>query len=286
MPERRVKDGFFATLRLARPHVALLAAMYTVLGAYLTGNVWSQHAGDVMKAALVIALIVAFGFIINDYHDIDLDRLSKPYRPIPSGRLSARFALVLACTSAALAILVAATMGGRSAVVGLILVACSAVYSYFLKPTLLLGIAMVAFLNAGAVLYGCMAVGALTPAAVMLTVLALLNASAQETLYNLIDRVEDARSGVMTTAVRLGREATLTLFSVLALGCAAATVAPWTIHLGSKGYIWAALPCSTIPLVGIVIFVRRQATEDTLRAAHSIMKLVRISSVLPVLFLR
>jgi geranylgeranylglycerol-phosphate geranylgeranyltransferase len=279
-------DPLFATLRLARPHVGLLAAMYTVLGAYLTGSAWLRHPSDVIRAALVIALIVAFGFIINDYHDADEDRLSKPYRPIPSGRLSRRFALGLACASAALAVLLAASIGLLPAIVALFLVACSAVYTYMLKPTLLLGIMMVAFLNAAAVLYGCLAVGALTPAAAMLTVLALLNASAQETLYNLEDRAEDVRSDVRTTAVRLGPEATLALFSALGLGCAAVTVAPWLIHLGSGFYIWAALPCSTIPLLGVVIFIRGHPTQSNLSLAHSILKLVRLSSVLPVLLLR
>jgi geranylgeranylglycerol-phosphate geranylgeranyltransferase len=279
-------DPLFATLRISRPHAGLLAAMYTALGAYLAGSAWLHHPGAVLRAGLVIALIVAFGFIINDYHDADEDRLSKPYRPIPSGRLSPRYALMLAWSAAGLAVLVAASLGLRMALAALFLVACSAAYTYYLKPTLLLGITMVAVLNAAAVLYGCLAVGALTPGAVMLTVLALLNASAQETLYNLEDRVEDLRSNVRTTAVRLGPRATLVLFAVLALGCAAATVAPWGIHIGSPVYIWVALPCSTLPLVGVVVLVSIESTQDRLRLAHSIMKLVRLSSVLPVLLLR
>lgn len=275
-----------ATLRIARPHAGLLAAMYTALGAYLASSAWLHHPSTVLRSSLVIALIVAFGFIINDYHDAAEDQLSKPYRPIPSGRLSRRSALALACAAAGLSVVVAATLGLWPTLVALCLVACSAAYTFYLKPTLLLGITMVAFLNAAAVLYGCMAAGALTPAAVMLTVLALLNASAQETLYNLEDRVEDLRSNVRTTAVRLGPKGTLVLFVVLALSCAAATVAPWGIHIGSAAYIWVALPCSTIPLVGVVILVSLRSTQDRLRLAHSIMKLVRLSSVLPVLLLR
>jgi geranylgeranylglycerol-phosphate geranylgeranyltransferase len=279
-------DPLIAILRIARPHVGLLAAIYTVLGAYLASSAWLQHPGAVIRAALVIALIVAFGFIINDYHDADEDRLSKPYRPIPSGRLSPRLALELACVSAALAVLVAASIGFLPAILALFLVACSAFYTYVLKPTLLLGIMMVAFLNASAVLYGCLAAGAFTPAAGMLTVLALLNASAQETLYNVEDRAEDARSDVRTTAVRLGPENSIALFSLLGFGCAIATVVPGLIHLGSGAYIWVALPCSTLPLLGVVVFVRRRPTQDNLGLAHSVLKLVRLSSVLPVLLLR
>lgn len=260
--------------------------MYTVLGGYLTGSAWFRDPGAVIRAALVIALIVAFGFIINDYHDADEDKVSKPYRPIPSGRLSRCTAFRLACTLAALAVIVGASLGLRSTIAAVFLVACSALYSYVLKSTLLLGILMVAVLNASTVLYGCLALDAFTPAAAMLAVLALLNASTQETLYNLEDRAEDAKSDVRTTAVRLGPEATLALFSAFGLVCALSTLVPWAAHLGSALYIWAALPCSTIPLLGIVVFVRGRPTQNNLRLAHSALKLVRISSVLPVLLLR
>ncbi len=278
--------AFSAALRIARPHVGLLAATYTVLGAYLTGNAWFRQPSAIIRAALVIALIVAFGFIINDYHDSDEDRLSKSYRPIPSGRLSSVTAFKLACMCAALAVLVGASLGLLAAITAIVLVGCSALYSYVLKATLLLGILMVAVLNASTVLYGCIAVDAFSPAASMLAVLALLNAGTQETLYNLEDRAEDAKSNVRTTAVRLGPEATLTLFTAFGLGCAVATLVPWTAHLGSGFYIWAALPCSSLPLLGIVAFVRRRPTQGNLRLAHSILKLVRLSSVVPVLLLR
>ncbi len=260
--------------------------MYTAFGAVLARTDWLRYGSEVLRAAIVIGLIVAFGFIINDYHDADLDRRSKPYRAIPSGRVSERFALLLACIAAAAALLVAASIDVRAAAAALALVACSAVYSYFLKATLLMGIATVAVLNVSTVLYGCLAVGAVSPAALMLAVFAFLNAAAQETLYNLVDREEDARYSILTTAVRLGPQRTILLFAVLTLACAAASLVPWVIHLGSPLYIWAALPCTTLPLLGLVLFVWRDRTQDSYTRAHTLMKLVRLSSVVPVLLLR
>lgn len=275
-----------ALLRFARLHVALLAGMYTVLGAAVASTGGIRHGSAVLQAAIFIGLIVTFGFITNDYHDADLDRFSKPYRPIPSGRVSRGFALLLACMSAGLALLVAASIDMRSAAAALVLVICSATYSYFLKATLLLGIATVALLNVSTVLCGCLAADMFSPAALLLAVFAFLNAGAQETLYNLVDRAEDARYGVRTTAVRLGPEKTVRLFATLTLACAAATLAPWVIHVGSAVYIWAALPCSTLPLLGIVLVVWRDPTQETYGRAHRIMKLVRLSSIVPVLLLR
>lgn len=275
----------FTMLRFPRPHAGLLAAMYTVIGSYLASADWPDRESNVIRAAVTIALIVAFGFIINDYHDVDLDRMSKPYRAIPSGVVSERFAVLLAWVAAGLAVGVAASADLRAAAAALVLVICSAVYTLYLKPTLFLGIGMVAVLNAGAVLYGCIAVDALSPAALMLVVFAFLNAGAQETVYNLEDRVGDAASSVPTTAVRLGTEATLGLFSLLALACAAVTLAPPAIHIGSKAYIWTVLPCTTLPLVGIVVYVWMERTQESYGRAHRVMKLLRLSSILPVLLL-
>lgn len=276
----------FAIFRFARPHAGLLAGLSTVVGAYLTGPGWIHHGVDVVRAALAISLVVAFGFIINDYHDADLDRETKPYRAIPAGYVSQRFALVLACVSAAAAIVVAATMGLLSAAIILVLVACSALYSFFLKPTLLLGIGTVAFLSASAVAYGAFAARNLSPAALMLVVLVFLNAAAQETIYNLEDREEDARFSIRTTAVRLGPEATIWLFSALALTCAAATLIPWVLHLGSRAYVWAAILCTLLPLVGIVVYVWRERTQLSFVRAHTFMKLMRLASLVPILLLR
>lgn len=45
---------------------------------------------DLLEALLLApsaALIGAAGNVINDYFDIGLDTVSKPWRPIPSGRI-------------------------------------------------------------------------------------------------------------------------------------------------------------------------------------------------------
>jgi 4-hydroxybenzoate polyprenyltransferase len=131
-----------------------------------------------------------------------------------------------------------------------------------------------------------MAVGSLSPAALMLAVFAFLNAGAQETLYNLVDREDDAAADIMTTAVRLGPGKTLGLFAVLTVTCSLAVMVPWIIHLGSPLYIWTALPCTAIPLLGIVLYVWLKRTQESYRRAHRVMKLVRLSSVIPVLLLR
>ncbi|MQK95647.1 UbiA family prenyltransferase, partial [Escherichia coli] len=43
----------------------------------------------------VVVLIAAGGYVINDYYDAEIDLINKPFRPIPSGRVSKVEALIL-----------------------------------------------------------------------------------------------------------------------------------------------------------------------------------------------
>src|SRR2546425_2274969 len=40
--------------------------------------------------------ICAYSMAINDYYDVEVDRINQPNRPLPSGRLSLRSAMALA----------------------------------------------------------------------------------------------------------------------------------------------------------------------------------------------
>src|SRR5512139_1150182 len=69
-----------AVLTLLRPHNMLASALAVVAGAVIAGD---------PRAALVTGA----GNILNDCFDLDVDRINKPRRPLPSGRISRGAAL-------------------------------------------------------------------------------------------------------------------------------------------------------------------------------------------------
>src|SRR4030081_1432224 len=71
--------------RIARPHKCLLAVLSTVVGSYLSVAGVAMLSPRVVAAAVVMGLVCAFGFIVNDYRDATADGIGKPSRPIPSG---------------------------------------------------------------------------------------------------------------------------------------------------------------------------------------------------------
>src|SRR6187431_327134 len=92
-----------AYLEILRPHNMLAAAFAVYAGYHAAGG---RGADGIIWLAILCALATGGGNAANDAFDADIDRVNKPGRPIPSGRMSVRGALVwYAALSVATAIL-------------------------------------------------------------------------------------------------------------------------------------------------------------------------------------
>jgi geranylgeranylglycerol-phosphate geranylgeranyltransferase len=184
------------------------------------------------------------------------------------------------------ALIVAATLGSVMAGLALGTVLLSTLYSYYLKGTVLLGNGVMALLDASIVIYGGLSVRNLVPAVWVVSLMTFLYVFAQEILYTVADREGDARAGLRTTAAALGPTVALYLFRLFALGFIIIAVLPWFLGIAPNRYLYTILPCSVLPMLGIVIVMRPHATEQTVRRLLGIMKLVWFSSLLPVVLLK
>jgi 4-hydroxybenzoate polyprenyltransferase len=96
------------------------------------------------------ACLYSAGMVLNDYFDVEVDRKERPFRPIPSGRLSRRTAgwlgVALLCAGLGLA---RAADGSLGMLIAALLVVCIVFYDSWLKRTPLgpIGMGMCRFLN-------------------------------------------------------------------------------------------------------------------------------------------
>ncbi len=273
-------------IQITRPKVSIVAASYSLLGAYLSGNGRELLSSTVLRAALVVGLIVAFSFAINDYRDADTDRLNHPERPIPSGRVSYRIARILSLALALTALGIALTLGPLLTIIALFNTVLSTLYSYFLKSTVLIGNSVIAFLNASIVVYGSLAVGRLIPAIWIISLLTFLYSLAQEILFAVGDQEGDAKTGLRTTATYLGTTTSLRLFQLIALSFVVVAIGVWFLGLVPARYLFAMIPCSIFPLVGIVILLSRKVTDSSIHLSIRVIKFVRFFSLLPGILLK
>lgn len=78
-------------IELIRPFNCFLASLATIAGF----NLVSPPNLNTWWAALAVFFITGAGNVVNDFFDIERDRINKPYRPLPSGKISKGFAVAI-----------------------------------------------------------------------------------------------------------------------------------------------------------------------------------------------
>jgi hypothetical protein len=129
------------------------------LGA-LAAHALPEHGLSFALLLPASACLYSAGMVWNDYFDREQDRRERPFRPLPSGRISTRQAARLGTVLLAAGVLLAVLAGRTSAWLAVCLVAAVLLYDGWLKRTWAgpLGMGACRFLN---VLLGVSACGSL-----------------------------------------------------------------------------------------------------------------------------
>jgi 4-hydroxybenzoate polyprenyltransferase len=123
-------------LQLVRLPNLFTAAADPLAGWLIVGGTLSQAASWLPLTLAGVATYAA-GMILNDVFDFEVDRVERPDRPLPSGRVSRRLASVLGVGFLILGLALAALAGKASLFVAIALAACVLGYDGGLKRTLL-----------------------------------------------------------------------------------------------------------------------------------------------------
>jgi 4-hydroxybenzoate polyprenyltransferase len=127
-----------AYLQLVRlPNV--FTAMADILLGFLLTHRTLEPVGPFVLLLAASSLLYLSGMVLNDYFDREQDARERPFRPIPSGRVSERTALVLGAGmmigGVALGWTATAVTGDlRPGIVATLLAACIVVYDGVVKP--------------------------------------------------------------------------------------------------------------------------------------------------------
>lgn len=81
-------------LRLIRPLNCIIAFLAVYVGAWIGKSVVFNL--QLLCAGTAAFLVCAFGNIVNDLKDIEIDRINNPHRPLPSGSASKTMTIILA----------------------------------------------------------------------------------------------------------------------------------------------------------------------------------------------
>jgi len=143
--------------------------------------------------------------VLNDIHDLELDRINRPERPLPSGELKVRAAaawasvlLAIGLASASLVSAVCLAFAGLAALLG-------GLYNRSLKRTGLPGNVVVAAIVSLPFVYGWLAVGGGDrPLLWLFSITAFCAILGREVLKGMADVEGDSQKGIRTVAVTKG----------------------------------------------------------------------------------
>ncbi len=143
-------------IAISRPANVLISMISIFVAAFITGTL--HPAINVLLACVSGGLIAAGANTINDYFDLEIDRINKPKRPLVAGKLLSSQALIIALFEFAVGSLLALFIGLLVFIIAFSISLLLFFYSYRLKRLPLIGNLAVSFSTGMAFIYGGIAV--------------------------------------------------------------------------------------------------------------------------------
>jgi geranylgeranylglycerol-phosphate geranylgeranyltransferase len=211
--------------------VAAGACVYAAY--YLSGG---RLLAPIVWPVVFAGLVAGLGNLVNDFFDADIDRVNKPHRPIPSGRLSRRY--VASVYAAGTAVLSGAMLLVLPASILLLMVAWEILlflYAAWAKRVALLGNVLISAVCASAFVVGTMITGR-HEIIVFPVAFAFVFVMGRELIKSAEDVDGDRSAGASTLAVRWGAENSAQWGALLLLLCTASAALPALTGHFSRDY--------------------------------------------------
>ncbi len=221
-PALPVLPGYLSILR---PTNAVVSGLVAPLAYLIAGG---EPGPVAVWLFCCVLLVTGAGNAVNDYFDAAIDRVNRPDRPIPSGRVSEQGALRYAALLSVVGGLAAVPAGVAPTLLAVANAALLWLYAARLKKIALAGHLTVAYLSASVFLFGGAAVGVDGAGVVLpLALITFLGTVARELLKAAEDVEGDREGGARTFPVRFGVRPTVRLALLFALAGIAASALPY-----------------------------------------------------------
>ena len=249
-PMRSRTRAYLAEIRVVN---CLMAAFASLIGIFVSK---APLVYDVIVPALLafvaVFLVTAGGNVINDCFDVDIDRVNKPRRALPSGLITRRSALVYALTlslfGVAASLFINPVCFGLAALNAVLLV----LYSWKLKRSVLIGNLLIGYLVGSIFLFGGAAVYSFFIPGVLF-VSAMLAITSREIVKDVEDLTGDRRAGASTLPIRFGVPHSLATAALFMLAAVAVSPLPFIIGASGYPYLVIVIAADVTLLYGIVL---------------------------------
>ena len=263
-----------ALLRLIRPINCAMMGFAVFVGVVLANlNLSPDGWLNILFGFLTGFMLTGAAMAINDYYDRAIDAINEPARPIPSGMVSPREALLLATLLSVIGFVFAFFTSLLCLFVAVIAWILVVTYLTVGKRSGLPGNFLVSACVAAPFIYGSIVVtGQFQPNVWLFAAMAFLSNSGREITKGIVDVKGDQAEGVKTLAVRYGEKPAAVVASLFYVLAVALTPLPWVLNLVSFWFIPVVLVTDIGLIVCSVALLRDYGREN----ARKIKKLVLV----------
>ena len=225
--------------RLMRPVNCAIMGFAVMVGAVLANPQFSSVDWlNIFYGFITGFMLTAASMTINDYYDRTIDAINEPSRPIPSGLVSAREALVFVFVLSVIGFVFAYLASTLCLVVAAISWVIVVTYVTVGKRSGLPGNFLVSACVAIPFIYGSITItNQVQLNVVLFASMAFLANTGREITKGIVDVKGDRAEGVKTLAVRYGEKTAAVAAAVFYISAVSLTPLPWLLGIVSFWFI-------------------------------------------------
>lgn len=256
------------------------------VGVWLGGFLSNGGTGEpeIFFASLAAALVCGGGNALNDYLDIESDRINHPNRPLPSGELPPFMAIIMSLALDIAAIISAAAVNLVVLVIVVLSIILLAVYNFSLKKTVLLGNLIISVLGGMTFIVGGLAVDLhavfILPGPLVPAVFAFLFHLGRELLKDIADFEGDIKANCRTLISVLSSNSVMIIVSIIYAVLTFLTLIPIYQNWFRPAYAYIAILPVDIPIIIINIYFWISKSPARFAFAGTALKLLMLFGLL------
>lgn len=273
-------NKFSAIVEISRP-VNVVITFITIVLAGIICSVPKSLNKNIWLAAVSGMFVIAAGNIINDYFDVEIDRINKPERVLPAGKLSPNSALLLYVLFSVIALLLSAEINLSAFLIVVFACLMLFLYSYKLKKIILMGNLTVSFFTGLAFIFGGVA-GGNWKAGIFPALFAFFVNLIREIVKDAEDVKGDKMAGVITFPQKYKTEKVIFILITLTVLLIVLTTFPFFLKIYNIEYFIMVMIVVNVLFVYFIREIRNNFSMQNLKRMSSLLKLNMILGLISI----
>ncbi len=257
-------------LILCRPLNVLIGMLSIFIGALISGTI--HPLINVLLACVSGGFIAGAANVINDYYDVEIDKINKPYRPIAAGKVTRRegfyFSMILFIIGVGLAYFINWKAFSICIIAFILLFSYSAKF----KRTVLWGNLIVSLVTALAFIYGGIAVNRLGHALIP-AIFSFFYHLGREIIKDVEDIAGDRADKIQTIPIRYDEKFALKIAMWIYIFLIFLTIMPYVFNIFGNYYLVVVLGIVDVVVVYVLFSMFHNPESKNLSRLSVILKL-------------